>query len=124
MSIDKPHDNASNAIMGSLSSWCTWAVPNHVALSKLQGHSHRQALLAELVRHCEGMKSSEIVGAVPNLMQAVLWIWPVMYKSIYGRFLLLQLGNASNVMVLNVLISVYNIVGRLAMRQVGAFLTS
>lgn len=57
-------------------------------------------------------------GAVPNLMQAVLWIWPVMYKSIYGRFLLLQLGNTSNVMVLNVLISVYSVAGRLASRQV------
>lgn len=52
-------------------------------------------------------------------MQAVLWIWPVMYKSIYGRFLLLQLGNTSNIMVLNVLISVYSVAGRLASRQVG-----
>ena len=57
-------------------------------------------------------------GAVPNLMQAVLWIWPVMYKSIYGRFLLLQLGTAGNVVVLNVLISVFNISSRLATRQV------
>ncbi|CAL8467812.1 g7350 [Coccomyxa elongata] len=57
------------------------------------------------------------IGAVPNLMQAVLWIWPVMYKSIYGRFLLLQLGNTSNIMVLNVLISVYSVAGRLASRQ-------
>ena len=55
---------------------------------------------------------------MPNLMQAVLWIWPVMYKSIYGRFLLLQLGTASNVVVLNVLISVFNISSRLATRQV------
>ena len=50
-------------------------------------------------------------------MQAVLWIWPVMYKSIYGRFLLLQLGTTSNVVILNVLISVYNLAGRLANRQ-------
>ncbi len=41
-----------------------------------------------------------------------------MYKSIYGRFLLLQLGNTSNIMVLNVLISVYSVAGRLASRQV------
>ena len=26
---------------------------------------------------------------MPNLMQAVLWMWPAMYRSIYGRFLLL-----------------------------------
>ena len=26
-------------------------------------------------------------GPVPNLMQAVLWMWPAMYRSIYGRFL-------------------------------------
>jgi hypothetical protein len=58
-------------------------------------------------------------GAVPNLMQAVLWIWPVMYKSIYGRFLLLQLGTAGNIVLLNVLISVFNIGSRLATRQVG-----
>ncbi len=51
-------------------------------------------------------------------MQAVLWIWPVMYKSIYGRFLLLQLGTTSNIVILNVLISVYNVAGRLATRQV------
>ena len=57
-------------------------------------------------------------GAVSNLMQAVLWIWPVMYKSIYGRFLLLQLGTTSNIVLLNVLISVYNVAGRLATRQV------
>ena len=50
-------------------------------------------------------------------MQAVLWIWPVMYKSIYGRFLLLQLGTTSNIVILNVLISVYNLAGRLANRQ-------
>ena len=51
-------------------------------------------------------------------MQAVLWIRPVMYKSIYGRFPLLQLGTASNIVILNVLISVYNVAGRLATRQV------
>ena len=50
-------------------------------------------------------------------MQAVLWIWPVMYKSIYGRFLLLQLGTTSNIVIINVLISVYNLAGRLANRQ-------
>ena len=57
-------------------------------------------------------------GAVPNLMQAVLWIWPVMYKSIYGRFLLLQLGPTSNVVALNVLMSVFNVASRLSSRQV------
>ena len=59
-------------------------------------------------------------GAVPNLMQAVLWIWPVMYKSIYGRFLLLQLGSTNNVVALNVLISVFNVASRLSSRQVHA----
>jgi hypothetical protein len=68
-----------------------------------------------------GLKLDSIrihAGAVPNLMQAVLWIWPVMYNSIYGRFLLLQLGTTSNIVILNVLISVYNVAGRLASRQV------
>ena len=59
----------------------------------------------------------DAAGAVDNLMPSVLWIWPVMYKSIYGRFLLLQLGTTSNVVILNVLISVYNLAGRLANRQ-------
>lgn len=51
-------------------------------------------------------------------MQAVLWIWPVMYKSIYGRFLLLQLGPTSNIVALNMLISVFNVASRLSSRQV------
>ncbi|KAK9830977.1 hypothetical protein WJX81_004646 [Elliptochloris bilobata] len=57
------------------------------------------------------------IGPVPNLMQAVLWMWPAMYRSIYGRFLLLQLDSASSVAVLSVLLSILSVASRLCSRQ-------
>lgn len=55
-------------------------------------------------------------GPVPNLMQTSLYIWPYMYNSIYGRFLLLQLGGVGDVLVLNVIISLYDLASRLGSR--------
>ena len=55
-------------------------------------------------------------GPVSNLMQAALYMWPAMYSSIYGRFLLLQLSSVGNVLALNVIISVYELVSRLSSR--------
>ena len=54
---------------------------------------------------------------MPNLMQAVLWMWPAMYRSIYGRFLLLQLDSASIVAVLSVLLSILSVASRLCSRK-------
>ena len=50
-------------------------------------------------------------------MQTTIYIWPYMYNSIYGRFLLLQLGGTGNVLILNLLICLYSIVGKLASRS-------
>ena len=50
-------------------------------------------------------------------MQAVLWMWPAMYRSIYGRFLLLQLDSASIVAVLSVLLSILSVASRLCSRK-------
>lgn len=56
-------------------------------------------------------------GEVPNMMQTVIYIWPYMYNSLYGRFLLLQLGGTGNVLILNLLICLYSIVGKLSSRS-------
>ena len=56
-------------------------------------------------------------GPVPNLMQTALYLWPYMYNSIYGRFLLLQLGGVGSVLVLNLLMSLFSIVGNLSSRH-------
>ena len=55
-------------------------------------------------------------GPVPNLMQTALYLWPYMYNSIYGRFLLLQLGGVGSVLVLNLLMSLFSIVSHLSSR--------
>ena len=51
------------------------------------------------------------------MMQTAIYIWPYMYNSLYGRFLLLQLGGTGNVLILNILISLYSVVGTLASRS-------
>lgn len=50
-------------------------------------------------------------------MQAVLWLWPAMYRSIYGRFLLLQLDSSSSVAILGVLLSILSVASRLCSRK-------
>ena len=55
-------------------------------------------------------------GPVPNLMQTALYLWPYMYNSIYGRFLLLQLGGVGSVLILNLLMSLFSIVSHLSSR--------
>lgn len=56
-------------------------------------------------------------GEVPNLMHTVIYIWPYMYNSLYGRFLLLQLGGTGNVLVLNLLICLVSTVGKVSSRS-------
>ena len=51
------------------------------------------------------------------MMQTIIYIWPYMYNSLYGRFLLLQLGGTGNVLILNVLICLYSFVGKVASRS-------
>ena len=51
------------------------------------------------------------------MMQTVMYIWPYMYNSIFGRFLLLQLGGVGSVLILNLLISLYSLAGKIATRS-------
>ncbi|KAK9803448.1 hypothetical protein WJX73_002248 [Symbiochloris irregularis] len=62
------------------------------------------------------------IGTVPNLMQTALYMWPAMYSSIYGRFLLLQLSGVGDVLVLNIVLSLYDIVVGLSTRHSGYLL--
>ena len=50
-------------------------------------------------------------------MQTALYLWPYMYNSIYGRFLLLQLGGVGSVLVLNILMACFGLVGRMTNRR-------
>lgn len=56
------------------------------------------------------------------MMQTTMYIWPYMYNSLYGRFLLLQLGGTGNVLIINLLLSLVSIVGKLASRSSLGFL--
>lgn len=47
-------------------------------------------------------------------MQVAFFVWPYIYKSIYGRFLLLQFSTITAVVTLNLIIVIFDIVGRLA----------
>ncbi len=50
-------------------------------------------------------------------LQAVLFTYPYMYKALYGRFLLLQLSNGSGIIMLNFLVCMLDLIGRLASRN-------
>lgn len=62
-------------------------------------------------------KAGCCAGEVPNMMQTVIYIWPYMYNSLYGRFLLLQLGGTGNVLILNLLICLVSTVGKVSSRS-------
>ena len=55
---------------------------------------------------------------------SVLFVWPSMYRGVYGRFLLSQLDTAGNVAVLNVALAFVGLAGRVASRpEAGALLS-
>lgn len=58
-------------------------------------------------------------GLIPQLMQTVLYIYPMVYRAFFGRFLLIQLSGAGNVGLLNVLLALGNVIGHLSGRSVG-----
>ena len=62
--------------------------------------------------------------ATPAMSLSVLFVWPSMYRGVYGRFLLSQLDTAGNVAVLNVALAFLGLGARVASRpEAGALLT-
>ena len=60
----------------------------------------------------------------PAMSLSVLFVWPSMYRGVYGRFLLSQLDTAGNVAVLNVALAFVGLAGRVASRpEAGALLS-
>lgn len=49
------------------------------------------------------------IGHVHNMQQLCFLVWPVLYSTLYGRFLLLQLENVGSVVVMNFLIACFTI---------------
>jgi hypothetical protein len=43
------------------------------------------------------------IGSVDNLKQTAFMVWPVLYSTLYGRFLLLQLEDAGSIIMINFL---------------------
>ncbi len=56
------------------------------------------------------------IGRVKDLTQTCFIIWPLLYSSLYGRFLLLQLESVGSVVVLNFMFACFNIAGVLDSR--------
>ncbi len=54
---------------------------------------------------------------VPGMAQTVFFVYPYMYKAMYGRFLLLQLSNGSGIVMLNFVVCMLDLIGRLASRN-------
>lgn len=54
---------------------------------------------------------------MPGLAQTVFFVYPYMYKAMYGRFLLLQLSGGSGIIMLNLLVCLLDLIGRLASRN-------
>lgn len=55
-------------------------------------------------------------GRVKDMTQVCFVVWPVLYSSLYGRFLLLQLSNVGSVVVMNFMFACFDIAGALADR--------
>lgn len=53
------------------------------------------------------------IGRIKDLTQACFLIWPVLYSSLYGRFLLLQMNSVGSIIVVNFMMSCFQIAGEL-----------
>ena len=87
--------------------------PWHLLAARLVAHPFIWAAITALFAH-----TGRYVGRVPALMHATMFVWPAMYNSIYGRFLLLQLDTAGSVSALNVMLALVGLAGRLGGRGV------
>lgn len=55
-------------------------------------------------------------GRVKDLTQTCFYVWPLLYSSLYGRFLLLQLDNVGSVVIMNFMFACFTIAANLADR--------
>ena len=67
-------------------------------------------------------KLAVLAGMVPGLLQVTLLLWPAMYQSIFGRFLLLQLSGVGSVLIINFLLALFDVVTRIGSRGGGGLL--
>lgn len=67
---------------------------------------------------------SKGIFKMPAMSLSVLFVWPSMYRGVYGRFLLSQLDTAGNVAVLNVALDFLGLAGRVASRPAAGALLS
>ena len=89
-----------------------------------------QLLLTRLVFHTAIWETvvlffshfARFVGSVAPLATSPLYLWPFMYKAIYGRFLLATLDTAGSVAVLNLIVAFIGLATRVASRSTGAVL--
>ncbi|KAK9840882.1 hypothetical protein WJX84_012114 [Apatococcus fuscideae] len=72
------------------------------------------SIMTQLLLH-----TARHLGPLPDLMIVVFACFIDIYKSVFGRFLLLQLSGVGSVLLLNVLLALLDIVGRLASRTQG-----
>lgn len=56
------------------------------------------------------------IGRVKDLTHICFLVWPVLYASLYGRFLLLQLDNVGSVVIMNFIFACFSISGELSDR--------
>ena len=86
-----------------------------------------QLLLTRLVFHTAIWETvvlffshfARFVGSVAPLATSPLYLWPFMYKAIYGRFLLATLDTAGSVAVLNLIVAFIGLATRVASRSTG-----
>lgn len=65
------------------------------------------------------LQKGNVAGLIPQLMQTILYIYPMVYRAFFGRFLLIQLSGAGDVGLLNVLLALANVIDHLSGRSVG-----
>lgn len=56
------------------------------------------------------------IGFIPEMMATMFLNWPMIYASLYGRFLLLQLDNVGNVIIMNLIFACFSLASRLGDR--------
>ena len=58
------------------------------------------------------------IGHIPDLLQVTYLIWPAVYSSLYGRFLLLQLESVGSIILIDCIINAFGIASALVERAV------
>lgn len=89
--------------------------PAQLLFVRLVFHTAVWELITRVFAHL-----ARYIGSVTPLATGALFIWPAMYRGVYGRFLLATLDTAGSVAVLNVQLALVGLAGRVAARATGA----